>query len=176
MYVRFPNVTVIRNGRKAPRPRAPGRQDMEFFFDWLYNKGVRRILKVEVDDGDKIPHSDEAICNSLARIVVEHLDWSKPDLDPHIIRQISSNTEICNSDPEINLAGARNELRELTLKWSGNNAVLRSWSEFEGLPQLPKLRVVNLSIPTQSDVSIAICFPAFSLPILLMGMANCIRL
>ncbi|KAM0247246.1 hypothetical protein ACHAQJ_009913 [Trichoderma viride] len=152
MYVRFPYVTVIRNGRKAPQPRALGRQDMEFFFHWLYHKGVRRILKVEVDDSGKIPHSDESICNALDKIIVEHLDWSKTDLDPRIICRISSKAETSNADLEGKLAGTKNELQELTLKWSGNNAVLRSWSELEGLPQLPKLQAINLSIPAQADL------------------------
>ncbi|KAL7795975.1 hypothetical protein V8C37DRAFT_414279 [Trichoderma ceciliae] len=126
MYVRFPQVT-------------------------LYSKGVRRILKVEVDDSGKTPHSDESIRNSLDKIVVKHLDWSKTDLDPRLICQLSSNAEASNADPENKSPATRNELREITLKWSGNNAVLRSWSEFEGLPQLPKLETINLSIPAQAD-------------------------
>ncbi|KZL84161.1 intracellular serine protease [Colletotrichum incanum] len=153
MYVRFPIVAVKRTGRRAPKPRALGRQDMEFFFDWLYNKGVRRILKVEVDDSGKIPHSDEAIQISLEKIVVEHLDWQKTDLDPRVICQISSKAEARSFDPyDKNLTGTNNDLREVTLKWSGNNAVLQAWSELEGLPQLPKLEAVHLNIPTQSDL------------------------
>ncbi|EFQ29551.1 hypothetical protein CGRA01v4_14827 [Colletotrichum graminicola] len=154
MYVRFPIVSVERTGRRAPKPRALGRQDMEFFFDWLYNKGVRRILKVEVDDSGKIPHSDEAIQNSLEKIVVEHLDWQKTDLDPRVICQISSKAEAVDSDTshESVLPRTNNGLREVTLKWSGNNAILRAWSELEGLPQLPKLEVVNLNVPAHSDL------------------------
>ncbi|KAK2051142.1 hypothetical protein LY76DRAFT_630636 [Colletotrichum caudatum] len=154
MYVRFPIVSVERTGRRAKKPRARGRQDMEFFFEWLYSKGVRRILKVEVDDSGEICHSDEAIQNSLDKIVVEHLDWQKTDLDPHVICQISSKAEAVNSDTprEEVLSRTKNRLREVTLKWSGNNAVLRAWSELEGLPQLPKLEVVNLNVPAQSDL------------------------
>ncbi|KAK7414636.1 hypothetical protein QQX98_006493 [Neonectria punicea] len=155
MYVRFPNVTVIRTGRRAPKPRALGRQDMEFFFDWLYCKGVRRILKVEVEDSGKICHSDESIQNSLDKIIVEHLDWQKVDLDPRVICQISGKSESRSSaeaDPNNELVRSRNRLREVTLKWSGNNAVLRAWSEAEGLPQLQKLETINLSIPAPSDL------------------------
>ncbi|KAK2590762.1 hypothetical protein QQS21_011553 [Conoideocrella luteorostrata] len=61
MYVRFPNVTVVQKGTRAPKRRAPGRQDAEFFFNWLYAKGVRRILRVEMEDSDKMSHSDELI-------------------------------------------------------------------------------------------------------------------
>lgn len=157
MYVRFPNVTVIQKGKKAPKPRAPGRQDMEFFFNWLYVKGVRRILKVEVEDSDKIPHSDESIKLSLEKIVVEHLDWQKTDLDPRVICQLGKKADhpsFYESDAKSNLIGPKNQLREVTLKWSGNNAVLRAWSESEGLPQLENLEAINLNIPPQSDVSI----------------------
>ncbi|KAM0453024.1 hypothetical protein ACHAPV_009266 [Trichoderma viride] len=155
MYVRFPSVTVIRTVRKAQKPRALGRQDMEFFFDWLYNKGVRRILKVEVEEGDKIQHSDESIQNALDKITVEHLDWQKTDLEPRVICRISSKTEAPTaSEGDLNTCTRvewKNKLREVTLKWSGNNAVLRAWSEPEGLPQLQKLKVVNLSMPAYSD-------------------------
>lgn len=156
MYVRFPNVDVIRNGRKAPKPRARGRQDMEFFFNWLYAKGVRHILKVEVEDGGKIPHSDESIQTSLEKIVVEHLDWKKADLDPRVICQLSSkadNPSSSEADTNDEVTGTRNRLREVTLEWSGNSAALRAWSEPEGLPQLQDLEVVNLRFPAYSDVS-----------------------
>ena len=156
MYVRFPNVTVIQKGRRAPKPRAPGRQDMEFFFNWLYVKGVRRILRVEVEDSDKIPHSDESIQLSLEKIVVEHLDWQKMDLDPRVICQLGSKADHSSyeNDAINRSAGPKNQLREVTLKWSGNNAILRAWSESEGLPQLENLEAINLNIPPQSDVSI----------------------
>ncbi|KAI8718222.1 Peptidase-S8 domain-containing protein [Fusarium sp. LHS14.1] len=152
MYVRFPDVTVIHSGRRAPKPRALGRQDMEFFFDWLYAKGVRRILKLEVEDSGKIPHSDEAIQISLDKIMIEHLDWQKSDLDPRVICNISSKADSSSVSDDDSDDGAKNILREVTLKWSGNNAVLRAWSEPEGLPQLQKLEVINLCIPPHSDV------------------------
>ncbi|KAM0351825.1 hypothetical protein ACHAPU_002338 [Fusarium lateritium] len=72
MFARFPNVRVIREkGRKAPELSKYCWQDMEFFFNWLYTKGVRRILKVEVDESSSKPHSDQSILKSLERIVLE---------------------------------------------------------------------------------------------------------
>ncbi|KAF5560550.1 intracellular serine protease [Fusarium napiforme] len=128
-YVRFPNVSVYRSGRNTVKARAAGREDMEYVFQWLHKKGVRRILKVEVEESDETPpHSDESIELSLRDIAVEHLDWRKTDLEPKVICQ----------------------LREVTLKWSGSNAVLRAWSEPEGLPQLENLEKVHLHIPTLS--------------------------
>ncbi|CAJ0547600.1 Ff.00g043540.m01.CDS01 [Fusarium sp. VM40] len=158
MYVRFPNVTVIRSGRKAPKPREPDRpavrQDMEFFFKWLYAKGVRRILRVEVEESEKRYHSDESIQTSLEKFVVEHLDWQKTDLDPRVICQLGSKAHHPSyEDGEGSRSnGPRNQLREVTLKWSGNNAVLRGWSESEGLPLLEKLETVNLNIPPKSEM------------------------
>lgn len=165
MYVRFPNVTVIRSGRKAPKPREPDRpavrQDMEFFFKWLYAKGVRRILRVEVEESEKRYHSDESIQTSLEKFVVEHLDWQKTDLDPRVICQLGSKAHHPSyEDGEGSRSnGLRNQLREVTLKWSGNNAVLRGWSESEGLPLLEKLETVNLNIPPKSEVRFAILTP-----------------
>ncbi|KAM0186999.1 hypothetical protein ACHAPA_002877 [Fusarium lateritium] len=158
MYVRFPNVTVIRTGRKAAKPREPDRpavrQDMEFFFKWLYAKGVRRILRVEVEETEKSYHSDESIQSSLEKFVVEHLDWQKTDLDPRVICQLGSKADHPSyedgEDSKLNVF--KNQLREVTLKWSGNNAVLRGWSESEGLPLLEKLEIVNLNIPPKSDM------------------------
>ncbi|KAM0551737.1 hypothetical protein ACHAPJ_008304 [Fusarium lateritium] len=127
---------------------------MEFFFNWLYMKGVRRILRVEVEDSDTTPHSDQSIQVSLERIVVEHLDWQKTDLDPRLICQLGS---ISNHPDPFEIAksqttGPRNQVRQVTLKWSGNNAVLRAWSESEGLPRLEKLETVNIHTPAYSDL------------------------
>ena len=156
MYVRFTNVTVVRSGRKAASSNSLGRQDMEFFMQWLYSKGVRRILKLEVDDSRKSAHSDESIQKSLEKIVVEHLDWQKVDLDPRTICQISNKVEMkipTKDEPNRMELSPGNQLKELTLRWSGRNAVLRAWSEPEGLPLLAELKTVNLHIPPPTDVS-----------------------
>ncbi|KAF5676119.1 intracellular serine protease [Fusarium heterosporum] len=155
MFVRFPNVRVIREkGRKAPELSIYCRQDMEFFFNWLYTKGVRRILKVEVEESSDKPHSDQSILKSLERIVVEHLDWQKPDLDPRLICQLGNKADHPSFEDSVGSRsdGIKSDLRELTLKWSGSNAVLRGWSEPEGLPLLEKLSVVNINYPPQEEL------------------------
>lgn len=82
-FVHFTNVTVIRrqkaNSKNERQSGGLGRQDMEFFFNFLYKKGVRYILKVVVEEDGQSLHSDEAIKNSLDRMIVEHLDWRKID-------------------------------------------------------------------------------------------------
>ncbi|KAF4629159.1 hypothetical protein G7Y89_g8986 [Cudoniella acicularis] len=126
-------VTLRGDYKVDPQPWADsndgiGRSDMLFFFQWLKNeKGVRRILKVTVhDDTGQIAHSDEVIQTALPDFDVEILDWCKVDLCPETIYRACRN------------------LRWLRLKWSGNNAVLRAWSEPEGLPRLKQLRRVDL--------------------------------
>jgi hypothetical protein len=72
------------------------------------------------------PHCDEVIEKCLASFRIDVLDWSKPDLDPEML---------CNACPDV---------KELHLRWGGNNAVLRSWGEQEGLRRLKDLRTIYL--------------------------------
>ncbi|KAJ4395834.1 hypothetical protein N0V93_000048 [Gnomoniopsis smithogilvyi] len=144
-FVRFTNVKVQRHitpRTKSQRPSdGAGRDDMEFFFNFLYEKGVRHILKVSISEGEGSCHSDEAIKKVLEKVTVEHLDWQKLDMDPQILCGISGQAD----EPT-------NQLRALDLRWSGNNATLRAWSEPEGLPLLQHLQVVNITIPSNTDI------------------------
>ena len=99
---------------------------MVFFFDFLWRKGVRRIIKLIVDDTREPSHSDETIEKAIVRFEVELLDWRKTDL---------CNETIVKGAPHV---------EQVWLYWSGNNAVLRGWSEPEGLVRLAKLKQVHL--------------------------------
>jgi hypothetical protein len=99
---------------------------MVFFFDWLWGKGVRRIIKVIVDDLGHPPHSDEAIEKALKPFDIEILDWRRLDLDSVTLETIGKS------------------LREVHLQWSGRNTVLRSWSEVEGLAKTPTLEMIRI--------------------------------
>jgi len=159
-YVTFPQVEVHLTGRRADMERDAefqsgirsvgilGRRDMSYFFDWLYKKGVRHIIRVSVEDsketGQKV-HSDKAIQDSLARFTIEHLDWNKTDLDPETILHVGSKAEKDPLSDQEPLPGR--ELKYLTLRWSGSNAVLRAWGELEGLPLLPDLQKIYLYTP-----------------------------
>lgn len=111
--------------------------DQLLFFEWLQIKmKVKKIFKVIVDDTDT-PHRDEEIINVLAgkgtrgraklqSFDVEILDWRKMDLCPIVVQSAAPN------------------LRELHLRWGGSNAVLRGWSEPEGLPKLKQLKAIHL--------------------------------
>ena len=53
-------------------------------------------------------------------------DWQRTDLSSEVIAKAAPNVS------------------QVNLYWGGNNAVLRSWSESEGLSQLKKLDTVVL--------------------------------
>jgi hypothetical protein len=137
-YVALPNITV----EKAPLPSnsnqvskkqhridGKGRKDMIYLFNFLRDvKQVKRVIRVIVDDLLEPAHSDEAIEIALGGLKVEIWDWRKTDLCVETI-----------------LAAAP-DATEVSLYWSGNNAVLRGWSEPGGLPLLKKLKKVHLNV------------------------------
>jgi hypothetical protein len=161
-YVAFPHVEVQRIGRLADKEReraeshpSLGREDIKYFFAWLYKKGVRHIIRVTVEDSPNSSgkvHSDKAIQESLEKFVVEILDWRKVDLDPETILHISSKVETkvssgVNDDKTEMVQMPQRRLRELWLRWSGNNTALRAWSEREGLAMLPDLTRIHVVGP-----------------------------
>jgi hypothetical protein len=163
-YVTFPRVQVTWKGRAADKekelelrtgagPGKLGRKDMKFFFEWLYKKGVRHIIRVSVEESGKLGepvHGDEIIQQCLATFIVEHLDWRKTDLDPETILHISSKVEKqapTLDNPGKTETGPDRQLNQLDLMWSGSNAVLRGWSEPEGLAMLPHLQRICIFIP-----------------------------
>lgn len=105
-----------------------GRADMIFMFQFLRDKGVRRIVRVIVDDRQEPTHSDEAIEEALIGFQVEKWDWRRLD--------ICSDTVLF----------AAPNVREICLYWSGNNAILQGWSARNGLHTLKSLETVNLHI------------------------------
>ncbi|KAM0490403.1 hypothetical protein ACHAP8_011620 [Fusarium lateritium] len=124
-YVAFPQICT-KDDREHADVRYRGREDMVFFFDWLRNKSVTKIVKVFVEDMEPPSHRDEAIERCLKYFKVEVLDWKRLDLDSVTLCEIGAN------------------LREIHLQWSGSNNTLRAWSEQEALPSLPSLEVIHL--------------------------------
>jgi hypothetical protein len=150
-YVAIPQVkiegkpVVVKGSGRAPRPDAKGRSDLKLVFNWLKDdkqKKVKTILKVIVDDLQEPSHHDEAIEECLDGMGVEIWDWRKMDISPEVIKNVAP------------------DVRELHLYWSGSHAVLRGWSEPEGLRQLKKLETIHLhpyqvsTDPCTSDTSI----------------------
>lgn len=114
-----------------------GRRDLCYIFDRLRKKGVKTVLKVIIDDKIMPAHSDEAIEDALNLMGVEVWDWKKTDLCSEVIHKVAP------------------KVREVHLYWSGNNAVLRGWSEEGGLKRLPDLRTVYLHVQQVSLLSFA---------------------
>jgi len=134
-YVALPNMH-FRLGDDDDQPAGRTRDDATRIFKWLGDRGVKRILRVIVLEATKPEsgpgyHSNEAITVALRNFDVEILDWRRPDICPTTIVQIGEN------------------LRELCLQWSGNNAILRSWGDLQGLPMLSrygKLELVRIAV------------------------------
>lgn len=81
-------------------------------------------------------------------------------MDPQLICGISSQAEENTFDDTGTESTSKNQLRRLDLQWSGNNTVLRAWSEPEGLPMLQNLQTISIKIPESMIVSKASCYSA----------------
>ncbi|KAI1460617.1 hypothetical protein F4805DRAFT_416485 [Annulohypoxylon moriforme] len=134
-YVSIPRVEVeddsigLKPGRRAPKPDGNGRTDMMHIFKWLRDeKKVETILRVIVDDLQEPAHSDETIEACLIGMGIEIWEWKRFDLSLEVIQNVAP------------------EARVVHLYWSGNNTVLRGWSESEALEDLEKLEKIYLHI------------------------------
>lgn len=131
-YVELPQLEIERPvpSKFAPKRATPdghGRTDYAVVFEWLRNKGVKRILNLSVNDLKEPSHSEETIEDAVKGIEVIRLwDWQKSDLSSETIFKAAQNVE------------------EVYLYWNGNEAVLRSWSESEGLNKLRSLKKVTV--------------------------------
>jgi hypothetical protein len=141
-YVALPQVEF---NQESDSPGSPytGRTDMIFLFRWLRDKGVKRIVRVIVDDLGELFHSDEAIEEALKDLEVEVLDWRRLDMCPVTISKLSP------------------RLREVTLQWSGKNATLRAWSAVDGLALTPSLEKIHLIQVKVREVVDRLVFPKF---------------
>ncbi|KAF2164254.1 hypothetical protein M409DRAFT_25597 [Zasmidium cellare ATCC 36951] len=120
--------------------RKNGRSDVLRLFQYLKEDkslkesketlpGVKRVLRVIVEDLSSPSHADEDIEAALKDLHVEDLDWRKYDMCPNTIKT------------------AAPEAKRVSLYWSGSNAVLRGWSENctgGGLNSMQNLRHVRL--------------------------------
>ncbi|KAG9503708.1 hypothetical protein J7337_003661 [Fusarium musae] len=94
-----------------------GRKDFIAIFEKLKEKGVRKIIRVIVDDDDACLHQDDALEN-LGEFKIEDFQWRKTDMSSSVIIKAAGNA------------------RHIQLFSSGNHSVLRDWSSSEGLNRL----------------------------------------
>ena len=153
-YVAIPQIKIetTATGPSAERDRAEGRSssskaqlgegrsDFVHVFESLRKKNVKTIIKVKVDDSLAVPHSDESIENALRGLGVEVWEWKRTDLCSEVIYNVAP------------------KVREVSLFWSGNNAVLRGWSDEGGLKRLKELQVVRLNVQHVGFPLILLCF------------------
>ncbi|KAB2570259.1 hypothetical protein DBV05_g11058 [Lasiodiplodia theobromae] len=131
-YVELPQLEIERPvpSKFVPKRAVPdghGRTDYAVVFEWLRKKGVKRILSLSVSDLKEPSHSEETIEEALRDIeVIKLWDWQRSDLSPETIFKAAKNVE------------------EVYLYWNGNEAVLRSWGEPEGLNKLRNLKKVTV--------------------------------
>ena len=92
-----------------------GRGDFGIVFRELKRVGVKKVMKIEVEDLKEPSHGDDIIIESLKGFNIEEWDWRKIDLCTEVIRQ------------------AAQHVRQIRLYSSGNNSVLRGWSGKDGL-------------------------------------------
>ncbi|KAJ5950665.1 uncharacterized protein N7479_009078 [Penicillium vulpinum] len=103
-------------------------EDVHKLFNGEKLKRVRKIFKIVVDDLEKPAYSDATIENTMMGKGVEIWDWRKIDLCPALIRRVAPG------------------VKHLSLYWSGNNVVLRGWSEQDGLVKLRELQAIVVHV------------------------------
>ncbi|KZZ88787.1 Ankyrin repeat-containing domain protein [Moelleriella libera RCEF 2490] len=114
-----------------PNSSAAGRVDLVVLFKWLYVcKKVLAVFEVIVNDLEEPSHSDSSIEKAMSYFrCINTWKWAKFDMCPELIRKVAP------------------ELHTLHLYWSGSNAVLRGWSEKQGIRRLENLKDVTLHYP-----------------------------
>ncbi len=89
---------------------------------WLYDKGVKSIIKLKVPDRLVNPHNDLRMARQVERFKVEILDWKVLDLSISIFS-----------------VDVKGRIKELHLYSSGNRAVISHWFSPEGITSLKKV-------------------------------------
>jgi hypothetical protein len=125
-YVQIPRHPFHRRGASRspadanetkPGEDGVGRRDFRRIFEVLKKKGVRKIIRLIVDDDDACLHQDDVI-EELGMFEIEEFQWTKMDMSSVVLRHAVS------------------RVRKLRLFSSGNHSVLRDWSGLDGLNQL----------------------------------------
>ncbi|KAL6796585.1 peptidase S8/S53 domain-containing protein [Trichoderma sp. SZMC 28012] len=103
-------------------------------FDWLTEKGVKRVFEIIIEDDLLTPHEDETIIETLKTFGVETWNWRKYDICIDTISQAAPNVST------------------LYLYTSGNNTVLRGWSDETGLRTLQRLKKIILHVKYAQNI------------------------
>ena len=113
--------------RSATKHKTP--KNLSDIFQWLKGNGVKKVIRVSVLDYGDHPHPDSSIEEDLKSLEVEIWDWKKVDLSSDVISNSSTS------------------IREISLYFSGNPAVLMGWGSAQGFADREKFP--NVSTATQ---------------------------
>jgi hypothetical protein len=106
--------------------------NLEPVFDFLRDRGVKKIIRVSVVDHPGPSHSDSVIESCLKGFEIEEWNWKKVDLCTDVIASSSVSA------------------REISLYSSCNNAVLKYWASREGLLNTIKFPKVGSLCPART--------------------------
>ncbi|KAL7961290.1 hypothetical protein V8C34DRAFT_274322 [Trichoderma compactum] len=107
-----------------------GHKEVFQILDWLRSKGVQEIMDLKVPDRLLNPHNEVKIGQYVADFKVEVLNWRFLDMSITILK-----------DKE-----TKERIRKLYLYSSGKRAAVRHWLSAEGVPSLPNLAHLEISI------------------------------
>lgn len=132
-YVALPNLlpniqtpSQTTSGKEKKHKSEEGQTPTHYkeIFEWLRRRNVKEVLRIIVEDDLDNPHSDEVIVTAIKGLGVEVWDWKKYDICSETIREAAPDVQVVH------------------LYTSGNNAVLRGWSDQDGLRRLTKVKKV----------------------------------
>ena len=119
--------------KKIDEWKCVGQTDLFLIFNWLKeNVGVQKVVEVVVEDfaeKDRRPHSDQIIEGCLRDLKVEIWNWKRMDISSELIYKVASE-----------------HVKVVYLYCSGINAVLRSWSDRNGLARLEHVSLILLGV------------------------------
>ncbi|KAI1122463.1 hypothetical protein F5Y10DRAFT_271025 [Nemania abortiva] len=111
-----------------PQKRIAPKEAVTAVFQLLRESGVKKIMRVVVEDPGNPPYDDDTIQAALSGFDIDDWDWKTQDVCVEIINQVAPN------------------VRSLKLYPSGNDGVFQSWSGPDGLIRLSQLREVTLVV------------------------------
>ncbi|KAK1839394.1 hypothetical protein CCHR01_17980 [Colletotrichum chrysophilum] len=115
-------------------------------FDWLWDKGVRKIFTLDVDDDGPESHTNASIREALTGLDSKDNAVCPRDFRVEVWKW--KKFDICAETVAI----AAPEARRIHLYSHGNTAVLRGWATSNGLARLEKLEQLSIEIyPSSVD-------------------------
>ena len=160
--IRYAEFPVLDLNTQQQTPAVPDQQrsylesthrEILDMLDWLYDHGVRRIIKLRVPDRMVHPHDELEIAAIVRRFRIEVLDWRILDLSLSIFRPHGGPSDIPlvyaagndEDDEDDNTEAAKTCLTQLHLYTGGRRSAVDHWFSAEGLESM-KLDHVHIHV------------------------------